>query len=198
MFKRKEKIGFQFFMRQIYLPSIEKMVDDELDSLYTEISKNTPPIIISKEQTKFELFLAVAKASGYGLGQIKSLDERFYGQQSRILEEYLRANFGHVELNPIMLYGKENHVNLSDYWLYMRNKSEHYREYEKLVHEDKILREHFKLAISGVFFAGVISDWRTINEPLAMYIGDLYNGFVFAFYQTFSAFGKECEIIPDA
>ena len=196
MFNRKEKIGFQVFMKQIYLPSIAKMVDDELDPLLIEINKHTPPIRISKEQAKFELFLVVLKTSGYGLGQIKSLDERFYGHQSLIVDEYLRTNFAHIELDPRLLSDREHTSSLSKQMLYCINKTKQYHEVETLVHQDKISREHFKFAISSIFFAGIF-DWRMINEPLAMYIGDLYNGFVFAFYQTLSAFGKQCEIIPD-
>jgi hypothetical protein len=126
MFDSKEKIGLQAFIKQHYLPLITKMVDDEVDLLCAEINRNTPPIVITKEQVKFELFLLFLKTSGYGLSRIKELDERFYEQLALIIDEYLRTNFAHIELAPELLSGSEDRIGFSDQYIYYRNKVEGY------------------------------------------------------------------------
>jgi len=196
MFDSKEKIGLQVFMKQYYLPLITEMVDNEVDSLYIEINKNTPPIIISKEQIKFELTLLFLKTSGYGLSQIKGLDERFYGQQALIEDEYLRTNFAHIELDPKLLSGKEYMLAFSDQFIYCKNKTKSYHQYEQLYRQDKIRKQDFPFIISGIFFAP-ICDYKTVNEPLALAIGELHKSSLIYLHQRLSSLAKKYQITPD-
>ena len=64
MFKSKEKVTFQDFMNQYYIPLIREVVYNEVDALYDLIGKNEPSIKISKEETEFELFILFLKTSG--------------------------------------------------------------------------------------------------------------------------------------
>jgi hypothetical protein len=196
VFDRKEKIGIQVFVNHHYLPLIIEMVDNEIDSLYAEINRNTPPITITKEQVRFELFLLFLKTSGYGLSQIKGLDERFYAQLALIVDEYLRTNFADIYLDPKMLSGKEDRLTLSDQYIYYGNKVKAYHEYEQLYRQDKIRKQDFPFIISGIFFAP-ICDYKTINEPLAIAIGELHKGSLIHITQRLSSLASKYQIIPD-
>jgi hypothetical protein len=143
MFNRREKIGFQVFIKQHFLPLIEESVDNEIDSLYAEINKNEPPIAISKEQTKFELTILFLKTSGYGLSQIKGIDERFYGQLSLLTDEHLNTNFADIELNTKWLSGRGNRLVFSEQYYYYSNKLKIYKEFEQAHTEDKISKRDF-------------------------------------------------------
>jgi hypothetical protein len=197
MFDRKEKIGLRVFMEQHYLPLITDLVNGGVDIVYALISTNTPPIIMSKEQIKFELTVLFLKTSGYGLSQIKGLDERFYGQQLFIQDEYLRTNFAHLELDPKLLSGKEHMLAFSDQFIYCMNKGKKYKEFERAYHEGEISKQDFPFPISAIFFAPICG-LKTINEPLALSIGELHKMSTMHLYQRLSALAKKYQITPDS
>jgi hypothetical protein len=113
-----------------------------------------------------------------------------------IIDEYLSANFADIELNPKLLYGKEDSLAFSDQLLYYRNKVDGYHKFEKLYHQDKIRKEDFPFIISGIFFAH-ICDFNSINEPLAVAIGELHKGSLIYLNQRLSSLAKTYQIIPD-
>lgn len=199
MSKSKEKIGFQIFTRRHYLPLIMEGIDSEIDSLQAEISRNSPPITISKDQTKFELFILFSKVSGYGLSQMKGLDERFYGQFSQWEADFLSNNFAHVELNPKLLVDIDGGVLstvFNDHWLYMHNKTKQYTECEQLYQQDKCRKEDFPFMISGIFFAG-FCPIDNINSSLAIAIGKLHKGGLIYLHQKLAVLANKYQIVPD-
>jgi len=92
MFNTKEKIGFQVFMKQHYLPFIMGMVDSEIDHLQAEINKNSPAILITKDQIKFELFSMFLYVAEKQLPQIKGYDDRYRSRcETQVILKVKRA-----------------------------------------------------------------------------------------------------------
>ena len=142
-------------------------IDSEIDSLQAEMSRNSPPIIFSKDQIKCELFLFFSYVGGWGLGQVKGFsDERFYGHLALLDEELLINNFAHVELNPQFLVGREDRAVMSEHMLYMINKTKMYAECEKEYRQDRIPKGAFAHLLGGIFLVPMSWIRSTSHSPL--------------------------------
>jgi hypothetical protein len=194
MFKSKEKIGFQVFMRQYYLPLIKEMVDSEIDLLYTEIERNTPPIIFSKEQTEFELFILLIKVSGYGLGKIEGR-EQVLGLDFEIWSEIFSEKFGSLQLNPQWVHLENPFAILyGPLWDYHMNKLRAYSRVEQLYQKQEINRDDLHRMISEIFFS---LDASKINEHLITAIGELHKGGLIYSHQKLASFAQKYQIVLD-
>jgi len=187
MFGRKEKLTFQVFMKQHYLPLILRMVDSEINRIQTQIEKNSPAILISKDQIRFELFLMFLRAAEFNLLQTKGYNERFFDCQILIVDEFLNTTFPHIEMNPKVLTEIGDRL-FSDQWYYYRNKwINGFRKYEKFQ------KERFAPSIiSGIFFAH-FCEFGQVNNQLSVSIEVLYK----ETYIKFASYIQNYQIVPD-
>ena len=193
MFESKTKIGLREFMNEHYLPLIDKMIDSEADLLQIEIDKNSPPILLSKDRTRFELFILFSDVIGHSLGKVMPFDPQIAGQQILFFDQLLTSRFPHVQLDPVWIK-REGRAMFSDQCLYYMHKVPEYDKNDQLFSQGKLSKQQFQSAISQIFLS---VDSAKINESLTIAIREISNGGLVYAHQYLAPLARKYRVVPD-